>query len=313
MRPVVTRSPQLPLTRLSTPPGKHQRGLVYAPTDQPLLKSGDIMTSADHPDPPPDAPLDAPPDAPSRLGQELQRLRKSGGQTLREFAATAGLSAHSNLVDYEKGRRVPPRDIVRVYEQVGQTPDGSLDSLHAEAMAAIGGRAGGVFHPRQPNEGSPDSPDPPENPANRRSKTSLPGGRRRLRRPAVVALAVGVILALAGGGFALTLGLGQSTGSDRRAAPAPTRRIYRQGDLRGPVDIGAACRAQWGARFQARLLDDHNAYTWRCVAPGEAITASSGVELKVQCLAQYGSNTTAVALQASLPGSWRCVQVTSGP
>src|SRR6266849_6482722 len=112
------------------------------------------MTGAEHPD------------ALARLGQQLQRLRKASGQTLRELAATAGLSAHSNLVDYEKGRRIPPRDILRVYEQVGLEPEGSLDSLHAEASAELAERTRGTFHQRQPTGSlTAEPPEPPEPPS----------------------------------------------------------------------------------------------------------------------------------------------------
>lgn len=49
-----------------------------------------------------------------------------------------GLRAHSNLADYESGRRVPPNDILIACEQILQVPEGHLQQirdriLHEEA------------------------------------------------------------------------------------------------------------------------------------------------------------------------------------
>jgi len=52
------------------------------------------------------------------LGQELRRLRVSKGLSQRALTKRLGLSAHSNIADYENGRRIPPRDIVQECERV---------------------------------------------------------------------------------------------------------------------------------------------------------------------------------------------------
>ncbi|HZM81737.1 MAG TPA: helix-turn-helix domain-containing protein [Candidatus Limnocylindrales bacterium] len=52
------------------------------------------------------------------LGRELRRLRMGKGLSQRELTKRLGLSAHSNIADYENGRRIPPRDIVADCERV---------------------------------------------------------------------------------------------------------------------------------------------------------------------------------------------------
>jgi transcriptional regulator with XRE-family HTH domain len=47
-----------------------------------------------------------------RFGAELTRLRTARGQSLRRLARVVGMTAHSALVDYERGLRVPPQDLM---------------------------------------------------------------------------------------------------------------------------------------------------------------------------------------------------------
>jgi transcriptional regulator with XRE-family HTH domain len=50
--------------------------------------------------------------AAQRFGAELTRLRTARGQSLRRLARIVGMTAHSALVDYERGLRVPPEGLV---------------------------------------------------------------------------------------------------------------------------------------------------------------------------------------------------------
>lgn len=73
--------------------------------------------------------------AATRLGQELRRLRRRNGMSQRALVRALGLSAHSNLVQYELGRRIPPGDIVAACERLLGDGSGSLSRLRSEALA----------------------------------------------------------------------------------------------------------------------------------------------------------------------------------
>jgi transcriptional regulator with XRE-family HTH domain len=68
------------------------------------------------------------------LGRELRRLRRSRGLSQRALTKQLGLSAHSNIADYESGRRIPPRDIVLECERV--LGSNTLSPLLEDALAA---------------------------------------------------------------------------------------------------------------------------------------------------------------------------------
>ena len=70
------------------------------------------------------------------LGTELRRLRQRRGLSQRELTRLIGLSAHSNLADYEAGRRMPPADIVAECERVLEVTDGRLVELRSQALIA---------------------------------------------------------------------------------------------------------------------------------------------------------------------------------
>src|SRR5260370_821714 len=53
-----------------------------------------------------------------RLGTALRRRRLELGMSQRQLARLIGLSAHSNLGDYERGQRIPPGDNVVACEQL---------------------------------------------------------------------------------------------------------------------------------------------------------------------------------------------------
>lgn len=52
------------------------------------------------------------------LGAAIAYLRRRAGMSQHELTRKLGLSARSNLSDYERGRRVPPADIVLACEEI---------------------------------------------------------------------------------------------------------------------------------------------------------------------------------------------------
>ncbi|MCP3803541.1 NB-ARC domain-containing protein [Allokutzneria sp. A3M-2-11 16] len=102
------------------------------------------------------------------LGTALRHWRTASGLSLRRLARTIGLSAHSALADYERGRRIIPEGLVpRFAEAVGDA-DGAI----AAALGALRARAAAelaeLAEERQavaerepaPTEPSPVSPPP---------------------------------------------------------------------------------------------------------------------------------------------------------
>jgi transcriptional regulator with XRE-family HTH domain len=65
-------------------------------------------------------------DAQVAYGARLRMLRRSTGMSMRAPTAQIGLSAHSNLADYECGRRLPPRDVVEACERALGVTDRQL-------------------------------------------------------------------------------------------------------------------------------------------------------------------------------------------
>src|SRR3954453_16702687 len=76
------------------------------------------------------------------LGAELRRLRLESGLSQRRLTRLIGLSAHSNLGDYERGRRIPPGDIVVACERLLATEAGYLQRLRARALRERARRLG---------------------------------------------------------------------------------------------------------------------------------------------------------------------------
>src|ERR1700722_8661738 len=68
------------------------------------------------------------------LGAELRRLRLELGLSQRALTKIIGLSAHSNLGEYERGSRVPPMDIVIACERALATEPGYLQELRRSAL-----------------------------------------------------------------------------------------------------------------------------------------------------------------------------------
>jgi len=74
-------------------------------------------------------------DGARRLGAELRRMRLERGLSQREVVRRLGLNAHSNLSDYEHGRRIPPGDILKGCEALFGLPTRYLERLRAAALA----------------------------------------------------------------------------------------------------------------------------------------------------------------------------------
>jgi transcriptional regulator with XRE-family HTH domain len=69
-----------------------------------------------------------------RLGTALRRRRLELGISQRQLARLIGLSAHSNLGDYERGQRIPPGDIIVACEQLLAMEPDCLQALRREAL-----------------------------------------------------------------------------------------------------------------------------------------------------------------------------------
>ena len=67
------------------------------------------------------------------LGAELRRWRIVAGMTQTELAKALGLTAHSNISDYERGRRLPPLDIIIASETALKVPSEALLLAHEKA------------------------------------------------------------------------------------------------------------------------------------------------------------------------------------
>jgi transcriptional regulator with XRE-family HTH domain len=68
-----------------------------------------------------------------RLGQELRRLRLERGLSLRKMARALGMTAHSGLMDYERGSRIPSDGLLASYVKVLHVDDNLLLVLHQAA------------------------------------------------------------------------------------------------------------------------------------------------------------------------------------
>src|SRR5882672_5763092 len=74
----------------------------------------------------------------ARLGLALRRARESRGLSLRALARTLHRS-HSTLVEYERGHRLAPLDVVEAYEAELGLGAGSLVAVHEGARLELYG------------------------------------------------------------------------------------------------------------------------------------------------------------------------------
>lgn len=68
------------------------------------------------------------------LGAELLRLRLLRGLSLRRLARLIGMTAHSGLVDYEHGLRIPPPDLMNALDRALRPPNDRLRALYRDAV-----------------------------------------------------------------------------------------------------------------------------------------------------------------------------------
>jgi hypothetical protein len=68
------------------------------------------------------------------LGDAIVFLRRRTGMPQRELTRKLGLSARSNLSDYERGRRVPPSDIALACEVIFEPRDAELQRLRQRTL-----------------------------------------------------------------------------------------------------------------------------------------------------------------------------------
>jgi len=64
----------------------------------------------------------------------LRRLRRARGLSQRDLTGPLNLTAHSAIVDYESGRRIPPPDILAAYERHFELQAGGLQLLRERAL-----------------------------------------------------------------------------------------------------------------------------------------------------------------------------------
>src|SRR4030088_3350919 len=76
-----------------------------------------------------------------RLGLALRRARESRGVSLRALARVLYRS-HSTLVEYERGHRLAPLDVVQAYEAELSIAPGALVALHEKAQLELYGKDG---------------------------------------------------------------------------------------------------------------------------------------------------------------------------
>jgi transcriptional regulator with XRE-family HTH domain len=68
------------------------------------------------------------------LGAAMRYHRIANGVSLRVMARRLGFSGHSHLADYERGRRLPGREIVTGYEEHLRVPPGQLGDIYDRAL-----------------------------------------------------------------------------------------------------------------------------------------------------------------------------------
>lgn len=129
------------------------------------------------------------------LGAAITFLRRQAGMPQRELTSKLGLSARSNLSDYERGRRVPPPDIVVACEKIFGLHGHELQRLRRRTLDERA-RNSALAAPPPPPPSDPQ-PDPDPEPDPDPDPEPQPGpGRRPARRPIVAAIAGGAALLL---------------------------------------------------------------------------------------------------------------------
>ena len=170
------------------------------------------------------------------LGAAIKFLRRRAGMAQHELTRRLGLSARSNLSDYERGRRVPPPDIILACEEIFGLREGELQRLRSRTLgdraresargsAPAGGGAvleDGTGQTPGPEPARGASPASPEADGGSGPPQPSPGGGRRLRRGVVAALVTAVLAALVTAASVMTAFAGHpSAGGRHPATPTP--------------------------------------------------------------------------------------------
>jgi transcriptional regulator with XRE-family HTH domain len=134
------------------------------------------------------------------LGAAITFLRRQAGMPQRELTSKLGLSARSNLSDYERGRRLPPADIVLACEEVFGLGNAELQELRRRALDERA-RDSVTIPPESSSGLEPD-----------RRQGEQARHRRSRRRGAITAVASGTFAAL------LAFGAIRADSGDRPAA-----------------------------------------------------------------------------------------------
>jgi tetratricopeptide (TPR) repeat protein/transcriptional regulator with XRE-family HTH domain len=96
--------------------------------------------------------------AATELGLALYQLRLARGLSLRTLARRLGMAGHGGLLEYERGRRLPPEDVILAYERVLGVEDGRLVRLRERALVE---RAAAKTAERVRHEIPGERPKPP--------------------------------------------------------------------------------------------------------------------------------------------------------
>lgn len=234
------------------------------------------------------------------LGRKLRELRTGRGLVLRQFAKEAGFTAHSNFVDYEQGRRVPPPDIVRAYESIcGSAPE-ALRPLHEAALKERGLTATGETAAPSAPEAQPgadtevaatepgsDTDEPAVSSDAGVSDGQPPAPKHRSRWAAVAVLP---ILGLAVAGY-LILGSDGSEADDAApptTAPSTRVRAIQAADGSDPMVTGCS--------KDATIADKLNVYF-----PDEHLVGELQLRLSAACGMGWGRFSPTVALSTTPP------------
>ncbi|MGW5159827.1 helix-turn-helix domain-containing protein [Nonomuraea wenchangensis] len=161
-----------------------------------------------------------------QLGAAIRAHRMARGLSLRALARAVGLTGHGTLVDYEHGRRLPPRDLLASLERTLDVPDGQLLGLRDAALAQRGhSEAARLLRDPSP----PPAQEEPEV-----VEHVLSGPRRRRIGPALVIAAAVVAVAAAVAVSRLPTGVTASgTATDQASRPP----------VHAPASVAAATSA----------------------------------------------------------------------
>jgi transcriptional regulator with XRE-family HTH domain len=122
----------------------------------------------------------------AQFGSKLRAAREKHGISMRELGRRT-YRAHSSLVEYERGYRLAPTDVVRDYETALEIDPGTLlaEREHAVAERARIGRDGML-----PGDAAPPSVAPPDPPVAGSPAPRIASDRRR-RPPWQIGVAAG--------------------------------------------------------------------------------------------------------------------------